>query len=62
MKDAGIVITGAGATFPYGIDPNDANLRLAPSYPPIEELAVSMELFCLCAELAAVEQRLTEVA
>jgi len=62
MKDAGIVITGAGATFPYGVDPNDANLRLAPSYPPIEELAVSMELFCLCAELAAVEQRLTEVA
>ncbi|MBR3290162.1 MAG: aminotransferase [Clostridia bacterium] len=58
MKDAGIILTGAGATFPYGIDPQDANLRLAPSYPPIEELQVSMELFCLCAELVAVQQRL----
>ena len=62
MKNAGIILTGAGATFPYGIDPQDANLRLAPSYPPIEELAVSMELFCLCAELVAVEKRLLEVA
>ncbi|MBR3290318.1 MAG: aminotransferase class I/II-fold pyridoxal phosphate-dependent enzyme, partial [Clostridia bacterium] len=51
MRGAGIILTGAGATFPYGVDPQDANLRLAPSYPPIEELGVSMELFCLCAEL-----------
>ena len=58
MKQAGITLTGAGATYPYGVDPQDANLRLAPSYPPVEELQVSMDLFCLCAELTAVEQRL----
>lgn len=58
LKSAGVTITNAGATFPYGKDPNDSNLRLAPSYPPIEELKTSMELFCICAELAAIEKLL----
>ena len=58
LKEAGVVITGAGATYPYGKDPHDSNLRLAPSYPPLEELQTAMELFCLCAKLAAVEQLL----
>ena len=57
-KDAGVVMTGAGATFPYGIDPQDSNLRIAPSLPPVDELRAAAEVFCTCALLAAVEKRL----
>ena len=57
-KEAGVVLTGAGATYPYGIDPRDTNIRLAPSYPPIDELQVAMELFCLCVKLAGVRKLL----
>lgn len=60
LREAGVVITNAGATYPYGHDPLDSNLRLAPSYPPLEELQTAMELFCLCAELAAVERLLAQ--
>ncbi len=60
MKEAGVVITGAGATFPYHKDPRDRNLRLAPSYPPVEELELSATLFCICAELAAIEKELSK--
>ena len=60
MKDAGVVITGAGATFPYHKDPRDRNLRLAPSFPPVEELELSATLFCICAEMAAIEKSLGE--
>lgn len=59
-KEAGLVITGAGATFPYGKDERDSNLRIAPSYPKTEELQVAMELFCTCALLAACQKRMTE--
>ncbi len=62
LKQAGVTITGAGATYPYGKDPHDSNLRIAPSYPSLPELHAAMELFCLCAEMAAVERRLTETA
>ncbi len=58
LKQAGVTITGAGATYPYGRDPHDSNLRLAPSYPPVEELQTAMELFCLCAKLSAAERLL----
>ncbi|MGN0172457.1 MAG: aminotransferase class I/II-fold pyridoxal phosphate-dependent enzyme [Acutalibacteraceae bacterium] len=58
LKEAGVVITGAGATYPYGNDPHDSNIRLAPTFPPIDELKTAMELFCLCAELAATERLL----
>ena len=58
LKDAGVTMTGAGATFPYGKDPEDRNIRIAPSYPPIDELRTAMELFCICAKLAAVEKYL----
>jgi len=58
MKEAGVIITGAGATFPYHKDPRDRNLRLAPSYPPVEELELSATLFCICAEMAAIEKLL----
>ena len=55
-KEAGVVMTGAGATFPYGIDPNDSNIRIAPSLPPVEELEQAMDVFCACLKLAALEQ------
>ena len=54
-KAAGLVLTTVGATYPYGIDPEDKNIRIAPSFPPVEDLRKAMEVFCLCAKLAAVE-------
>ena len=55
-KAAGVKMTDAGATYPYGKDPQDSNLRIAPSMPPLEELADAMEVFCICARLAALEK------
>ena len=57
-KNAGLVMTDAGATWPYGKDPQDSNLRIAPSLPPVSELKDAMEVFCICAKLAAVEKAL----
>ena len=57
-KNAGLVMTDAGATWPYGKDPQDSNLRIAPSLPPVEELQAAAEVFCVCALLTAVEKRL----
>lgn len=55
-KEAGVIMTDAGATYPYGIDPNDSNIRIAPSLPPIEELEQAMDVFCLCLKIAAAEK------
>ncbi len=55
-KEAGVKITNAGATFPYGRDPRDRNLRLAPSYPPVEELSVAIHVICVCAKLAYLQK------
>ena len=55
-KDAGVVMTSAGATYPYGHDPADSNIRVAPSLPPVEELEQAMAVFCCCLKLAALEQ------
>lgn len=55
---AGVVMTPAGAAFPYGIDPNNSNIRIAPSLPPVSELEQAMEIFCTSLKLAALEKLL----
>lgn len=57
-KEAGVVMTGAGATWPYGADPDDANIRIAPTLPPLEELDTAMDVFVCCVKLAAIEKML----
>lgn len=57
-KEAGVVLTGAGATFPYGKDPKDSNIRIAPTYPTAEEMAAASDLFVLCVKLVSVEKLL----
>ncbi|MBQ5561253.1 MAG: aminotransferase class I/II-fold pyridoxal phosphate-dependent enzyme [Lachnospiraceae bacterium] len=57
-KEAGVVMTGAGATFPYGKDPKDSNIRIAPTLPTPEELSQAADLFVLCVKLVSVEKLL----
>lgn len=57
-KEAGVVLTGAGATFPYGKDPKDSNIRIAPSFPTPEEMEEATDLFVLCVKLVSVEKLL----
>ncbi|WP_134682624.1 aminotransferase class I/II-fold pyridoxal phosphate-dependent enzyme [Brevibacillus migulae] len=61
-KEAGVTLTGAGATFPYGVDPRDRNIRIAPSYPPIAELKKAIEVLCVCVQLVSVKKLLGEKA
>lgn len=61
-KEAGLVMTGAGATFPYGKDPKDSNIRIAPSYPTPEELKVAAEIFVLSVKLVSIEKLLSAKA
>ena len=55
-KEAGVTMTNAGATFPYGKDPQDSNIRIAPSLPPVEELEQAIAVFCVCLKMAALEK------
>ncbi|MDD2362571.1 MAG: aminotransferase class I/II-fold pyridoxal phosphate-dependent enzyme [Oscillospiraceae bacterium] len=55
LKEAGVVMTPAGATYPYGKDPRDRNIRIAPTYPPLAELQLAIELFCITAELVCLK-------
>lgn len=59
--DAGATLTGAGATFPYGIDKDDRNIRIAPTYPSMEDLAKALELFVISVKLASAEKLLSEM-
>jgi len=59
-KDAGLTLTTVGATYPYGIDPDDSNIRIAPSFPNVDELQKAVELLCICVKLAAVDKLLAE--
>lgn len=59
-KEAGVEMTPAGATYPYGIDPQDSNIRIAPSLPPVAELEQAMDVFCTCIKLAALEKLLNK--
>ena len=60
-KKAGVVMTGAGATYPYGKDPQDSNIRIAPSYPPLSDLIIATELFALCVKLSSVNKYLSKM-
>ena len=59
-KEAGVVVTEAGATFPYHKDPGDTNIRIAPSFPTVEELEKGMKVLCVSAKLASVQKLLEE--
>ena len=61
-KKAGVTMTGAGATWPYGRDPQDSNIRVAPTYPTLEDLKTAAELFTLCVRLVSAKKILDEMA
>ena len=58
-KEAGVTLNPAGSTYPYGKDPHDSNIRIAPTFPSISEIEISMEIFAVCVCLAAIEKLLS---
>lgn len=61
-REAGVVMTPAGSTYPYGLDPEDTNIRIAPTYPTLEELEPAAKIFCLCVKIATIEKMISEIA
>jgi len=59
-KNAGLVLTGAGSAYPYHKDPQDSHLRIAPTYPSLDEVETASELLCVCVRLAVVEKLLAD--
>ena len=57
-KECGLTLTPAGSTFPYGKDPQDSNIRIAPTFPSLNELRAAMKIFCLSVKLAYVESKI----
>ena len=55
-REAGVTLTNVGATYPYGLDPKDSNIRIAPSLPPVNELDLAAQILCVSAKLAAIEK------
>jgi DNA-binding transcriptional MocR family regulator len=60
--EAGVIFTKAGATFPYGKDPHDRNIRIAPTFPPLEELRKAIELLCICVQLVSAKKILSSIS
>jgi len=60
-RQAGVKLTPAGATYPYGVDPDDSNIRIAPTFPPEQELQTAAELLCLCTRMATLERLMSRM-
>ena len=58
--EVGLIITPAGAAYPYGEDPDDTHIRIAPSYPSLDEIKMASRIFCICVKLSAIEKILSE--
>ena len=61
-QEAGVTLTSAGATYPYGKDPHDSNIRLAPSYLPLDDLQLATEIFTICVKLVSLEKLMEQKA
>lgn len=61
-RQAGVAMTPAGSTYPYGMDPEDSNIRIAPTYPTLEELEPATKILCLCIKIATIEKMIAQAS